>query len=175
MTQGWVLGLSGPGFQNLEQSSAGRWYLRRVCEFLTHCSRGPVSEGLSRQEVTEQVCLARGPGAPALLGARRGRPLRGLGREGRSPESLRSCICSPGCGDWGAVGVPRELMWPITGDQGVSSGCVGRGLSACTFVWGPWALKSALCSPHEDSCWVSRLRQGNRLGTGAALLGGRHA
>ena len=116
--------------------------------------------------MTEQVCLARGPGAPALLGAGRGCPLRGLGREGRSPESLRSCICSPGCGDWGAGGVPQELMWPITGDQGVSSGRVGRGLSACTFVWGPWALKSALCSPHEDSCWVSRLRQGNRLGLG---------
>lgn len=83
MTQGWVLGLSGPGFQNLEQSSAGRLYLRRVCEFLTHRSRGPVSEGLSRQEMTEQVCLARGPGAPALLGTGRGRPLRGSGQRGK--------------------------------------------------------------------------------------------
>ena len=64
---------------------------------------------------------------------------------------------------------------PSWGTRGVSSGRVGKGLSACTLVQGPRALKSALFGPCEDSCWVSRLRQGNRLGTGAALLGGRRA
>lgn len=118
----------------------------------------------------------KGTRSSGPTGHREGLSAQGVWAGRKGHQSLDNHAFIPSVMGMNGGGVPPELVaGPSQGTRGVSSGRVGKALSACTLVRGPQALKSALFGPHEDSCWVLRLSQGNRLGMGAASLGGRHA